>query len=437
MASSESSAAGALAGVHLRPPALPHVGLALAGGASEGAIYEIGALRALDEAIASHELGELGFFVGVSAGGFLSACLANGLSTAQMCRAIVKHEPGEHPFVPEIFFQPAVKEIATRLISTPRWLGSALWSYVTGREKRLLDALTVLARTLPVGVFDNDAVREYVHKIFSIKGRSDDFRKLHRHLAVVATDLESGESVRFGQPGWRHMPISKAVQATTALPGLYPPVEIDGRFYVDGILRKTMHASVALELGAKLVFCINPIVPIDTRPAVQRDLIKPGQLMRRGLASVMSQSVRAMIYSRMELGVRAYKTRYPDADVVLIEPARDDYENFFSNIFSFAARRAVCERAYHATRESLRQRRSELEPLFSKHGLVLDVDFLEDAEHDLWVSVDLPEASRQKAKPAAKAAKGKDEAPFEDPQDVLTDLSGLLDKVERWVATRR
>ena len=43
------------------------------------------------------------------------------------------------------------------------------------------------------------------------------------------------------------MPIALAVQASTALPGLYPPVEIDGRFYVDGVLHKTVHASVAFE----------------------------------------------------------------------------------------------------------------------------------------------------------------------------------------------
>ena len=90
-------------------PLSPPVGLALAGGAPGGAIYEIGALRALDEAILGLDLRDCGCFVGVSAGAFLGACLANGLSTAQQVRAVVKHEPGEHPFVPEMFFRPAVR----------------------------------------------------------------------------------------------------------------------------------------------------------------------------------------------------------------------------------------------------------------------------------------------------------------------------------------
>ncbi len=79
----------------------------------------------------------------------------------------------------------------------------------------------------------------------------------------MATELDSGRAVRFGDPGLDHVPISRAVQASTALPGLYPPVLIDGRHYVDGVLLKTMHASVALEKGADLVICVNPIVPVD------------------------------------------------------------------------------------------------------------------------------------------------------------------------------
>ena len=84
----------------------PRIGLALAAGAPEGAIYEIGALRALDEALEGVDLNRLYIYVGVSAGAFLCANLANNLTTAQMCRAIVSHEPGEHPFIPETFFTP-------------------------------------------------------------------------------------------------------------------------------------------------------------------------------------------------------------------------------------------------------------------------------------------------------------------------------------------
>lgn len=398
-------------------PLTSPVGLALAGGAPGGAIYEIGALRALDEAIVGLDLRDCGCFVGVSAGAFLGSCLANGLSTAQQVRAIVKHEPGEHPFVPETFFKPAVGELASRLLSTPRLLSVAVRDFVTRREKRLVDALTVLGQAVPVGIFDNDPIRDYVAKIFSIKGRTDDFNQLKRKLTVVATDLESGESMRFGHLGWPHVPISKAVQASTALPGLYPPVTIHGRNYVDGVLLKTMHASVALDAGAKLVFCINPLVPVDTRQAEQQNLLPPREVTRAGLPSVLSQTVRTLIHSRLRLGMRAYENRYPDADVILIEPPTDDFEDFFSNIFSFSSRRGVVERAYEATRKTLLQRQDELVPILERFGLGLDVAFLEDPSRNIWRGVGLPEMADS---PAGSAGS----------ETVVDDMHDMLDRLE-------
>ncbi len=406
---------------------VPPIGLALAGGAPGGAIYEIGAMRALDEAIDGFDLTQCGTYVGVSAGAFLTACLANGLRTDQQVRAIVKQDPGEHPFVPEIFFQPALKEIAKRVLKAPRLLAGALTAYATRREKRLLDALTVLGRSLPVGIFDNDPVRDYVSRIFSIKGRTDDFSQLASKLTVVTTDLESGESMRFGYSGWPHVPISVAVQASTALPGLYPPVEINGRHYVDGILLKTMHASVALEAGAELVFCINPLVPVDTRRAVQQNLLRAAPVTRRGLPTVLSQAVRTMIHSRMSLGLKAYRSSYPEADVVLLEPARDDYEDFFSNIFSFNSRRAVCEHAFDATRRDLLKRRAAIEPILERHGLRLNVDFLHNEQADVWSSVGLPELSD----------KAEVQENSETPISLGSDLEALLERVERLVAERK
>ncbi len=404
----------------------PPIGLALAGGAPGGAIYEIGAMHALDEALDGFDLTGCGAYVGVSAGAFLTSCLANGLKTDQQVRAIVKQEPGEHPFVPEIFFRPAFKEIGKRALQAPVLLAGALKAYVTRREKRLIDALTGLGRTLPVGIFDSDPVREYVASIFKLKDRTDDFNQLGCKLTVVTTDLESGEAMRFGHLGWAHVPISVAVQASTALPGLYPPVEINGRHYVDGILLKTMHASVTLEAGAELVFCINPLVPVDTRKAVQQNILRRAPVMRRGLPTVLSQTIRTMIHSRMSLGIRAYERLYPHADVILLEPPREDYEDFFSNIFSFSSRRSVCEHAYDATRRSLLARHEAITPILARHGLQLDLDFLHDETANVWTSVGLPEfATNGRGAPPEAAG---EESSFS------SELEALLERVEKLAA---
>ena len=390
------------------------VGLALAGGGPEGAIYEIGALCALEDAVEGLDLNALRVYVGVSAGAFIAACLANQLTAAQMARAIVKSEPGEHPFVPHTFLTPALRELARRGARLPRLFAEAMWAYDRHpRDHTLGEALTRLGRALPVGVFDNEPIRAYLEQIYTIKGRSDDFRRLRRKLVIVAADLESGQAVRFGEGRFAQVPISRAVQASSALPGLYPPVEVDGRHYVDGVLLKTLHTSVALQAGARLVLCINPIVPVDMVRAVSEGSYRNGHLVERGLPTVLSQTFRTLIHSRLEAGFATYERRYRGADVVLLEPPRDDYEMFFTNIFRFSARRAVADHAYRSTRRELRRRAVELGPVFARHGLRLRREALAHDGAGLWPRLGLPPAGGVR--------------------EILGDLERTLDRLEELV----
>ncbi|HHQ49301.1 MAG TPA: patatin family protein [Acidobacteria bacterium] len=368
----------------------PAIGLAMAGGGPQGAIHEIGAVMALHDAIEGLDVNDLEIYVGVSAGAFIAACLANKLTPAQMVRAIVKTEPGEHPFVPETFLTPALGEYVKSGFRVPKVFLESMWSYLRGRDDMtLVESLTRLARALPVGLFKNEPLRLYLERIYSIKGRTDDFRELDSQLIVIATDLDSGQAVRFGEPGFNHVPISKAVQASTALPGLYPPVVIDDRFYVDGVLLKTLHASVAFDEGAELVICLNPIVPVDTIRAVDLGIMRRGKLVDRGLPTVLSQTFRTLIHSRLVIGMEAYEERYADSDFILLEPRRDDYELFFTNVFSFNHRKRVCEHAYTCTLKQLRQRRRELEPILDRHGLALRHEVLEEEDRSVWESAGL------------------------------------------------
>jgi predicted acylesterase/phospholipase RssA len=379
------------------------VALALAGGGPAGSIYEIGAVRALDEALDGIDFNAIPIYVGVSAGAFISSCLANGLSTDQLCRAIVKHEPGEHPFVPETFLSPAFHHYAHSGARIPRLLLEAVRDLVAHPvDGSLSESLFRMSHALPVGLFDNRPIARYLHKIFSRPGRTDDFRRLRRKLFIVATDLDSGRAIRFGEPGLDHVPISTAVQASTALPGLYPPVEIDGRHYVDGVLLKTVHASIALDEGADLVICVNPIVPVDTIRSVEHGFTRSGRLADRGLPTVLSQTFRTIIHSRMGVGLATYEQRYADADVLVIEPRRDDYQMFFSNIFSFAKRKSVVEHAYHSTRVKLWRNRHRIGPILDRHGVALRTDILEDENRDLWKSVQLHRPRRASRLPLTR-----------------------------------
>jgi NTE family protein len=381
----------------------PRIGLAIAAGAPEGAVYEIGALRALDEALDGLDFNNLFIYVGVSAGAFLCANLANNLTTAQMCRAIVSGEPGEHPFTPETFLSPDLKGYLQSGLKVPKLVTEALWDWFTDRRSMtLLESFTQVSRALPVGLFDNEPIRTYLRKIYGMKGRTDDFRQLGKHLVVVATDLDSGQAARFGEPGLDHIPISQAVQASSALPGLYPPVEIEGRHYVDGVLLKTLHASVALEAGADLLICINPIVPVDTVRAMEEGVMKRStNLYDWGLPAVMSQTFRTIIHSRLEVGMASYRAKFKDSDVVLIQPQRDDYMMFFTNIFSFSERGAVCEYAYDSTRRYLLANFDSLAPILARHGVTLRRDVLEE-KRNLWEQVDLDRGQRPRASLSGK-----------------------------------
>ena len=95
----------------------------------------------------------------------------------------------------------------------------------------------------------------------------------------------------------------------------------------------------------------------------------------------------------MGVGLAAYEARYGDKDVLVIEPRRDDYNMFFSNVFSFANRKAVCEHAYDSTRQKLLRNRSRIEPILKRHGLRLRTEILE-ADRNLWDSVELNKKRR-------------------------------------------
>ncbi len=359
-------------------------GVALAGGGPLGAIYEIGALVALDEALSGLDLADCDVYVGVSSGSFIAAGLANGLTPQAMYRLFIETDAADDPFEPDLLMRPALGEYGRRLGSLPELFMSAARSYLEAPLSRgFFESFQRLARAIPAGLFDNSGIGAYLTELFSAPGRTNDFRKLRHKLFLVATDLDTGESVPFGKPGWDDVPIAQAVQASAALPGLFPPVEIAGRYYVDGALIKTLHASVALKEGVKLLLCVNPLVPFNAELAARQRSGKPSMLVDGGLPFVLAQTFRSIIYSRMQVGMGRYRREFPDADVVLFEPSRDDVEMFFTNVFSYAERERLSEHAYQRTRAELLRRYDELEPVLARHGIAIDQSALSDKRRTL------------------------------------------------------
>src|SRR5687768_13105651 len=92
----------------------PRIALALAGGGPLGAIYEIGALCALDEALRGLDFTALDHYVGVSAGGFIAAGLANGMAPRELCASFIENDGASEVFDPAWLMVPAYGEFARR-----------------------------------------------------------------------------------------------------------------------------------------------------------------------------------------------------------------------------------------------------------------------------------------------------------------------------------
>ena len=402
--------------------AAPRIGLAIAGGGPIGGMYELGALRALDEALDGIDLDQLDCYVGISSGAFLAAGLANRMSTAQMCRIFITGDSDDARFRPDIFLRPALQEYLQRAASLPRltmdWWRSLLFD---PQGAPWTDLVQRFGGLVPTGLFDNAEVERFLRDIFTRRGRSNDFRTLDATLYVVAVDLDSGEAVVFGKDGWDDVPISTAVQASAALPGLYPPVDVRGRHLVDGALRRTMHASLLLERDVDLLIGINPLVPFnaggddtsseDGAPDAARQ-----QLAQGGLPAVLSQTFRTLLQSRMQVGLARYAQQYPRIDQMVFEPNAFDGEMFHTNAFSFAARRRVCELAWRNTIDDLRQRADILRPMLTAHGITLRANVLEDDKRTLLDGL------------AAKPPRD---------TDTTARLRRALDDTERLLAARR
>lgn len=386
------------------------IGLAMAGGGPLGAFYQLGTLHALAECTEGLDLTQLHGYVGVSSGAIICACLANGLSTDDMIRAFfIEDASAEFPLSPGLLMRPAFGEYASRVANLPGLLGRSLAHWTREPFKQSWATLmSPLLEAIPTGVFDNRPFERYLRRLLTTGGRSNDFRSVGPMLRIVATDLNSGTEVRFGDPGLEAVPISEAIRASTALPGLYTPVTFGGRTYVDGALLRTINASVVLDKGADLVIAVNPLVTFDgTRAPATHDLAK------RGLPAVLSQTFRALIQSRMKIGMARYATLYPHADRLLFEPDRDDSAMFFANVFRYRDRCRLAEHAYQHTRADLRKS-SPLRSVLARHHIRLRNDRLGDTHRHFLTSTEL-------AASAETHTFGK--------------LSRTLDGLTRWIAS--
>lgn len=96
-------------------------------------------------------------------------------------------------------------------------------------------------------VFASSALARLICDHIDIEDLADADTELH----VLATDLRSGDAVRLSAG-----PVVDAVRASAAVPGLYPPVLVAGRYLVDGAVARQSGVEHAVHLGAQAIWVL-------------------------------------------------------------------------------------------------------------------------------------------------------------------------------------
>jgi NTE family protein len=89
-----------------------------------------------------------------------------------------------------------------------------------------------------------------------------------RRLLITAVDIETGEPTTFDRAGGA--PLVPAVTASTAMPGVYPPITVNGRRYMDGGIRSGTNADLAA--GARLLVVVEPLAHLFPRDLLTREI---------------------------------------------------------------------------------------------------------------------------------------------------------------------
>jgi len=350
------------------------IALVLAGGGITGAVYEIGALRAIDDLLVDRTVNDLDIYVGTSAGALVAAALANGLSPAAMLETFDGSDAERHALKRGHIFRSNRREFLRRTLDLPRVLAGA-WSHYFRHldDMTVVDMLWSLFEALPSGMYDMLALEQYVRGMLSGSDLCNRFEELTRNLYIIATDLDTGERVVFGDGEHRDVPISLAIAASSALPLLYKPVRVGDKDCVDGGLRGNASLDLAIEQGATLVICINPLVPYDNRDRDSIPFLGPdgGYLSEKGAQSIASQTLRILTHSSLHYHVKQLRRQHPEVDIILIEPRPSDHQMFFYNIMRYSARLTVARHGFESVTLDLAEDYPHYKEILARHGVPL------------------------------------------------------------------
>jgi NTE family protein len=220
------------------PPHRPRIGLVLSGGGARG-VAHIGVLKVLEE---QHV--PIDAIAGTSMGAVVGGLYASGL-TAREIESIMT----------SLNWQEAFRDLPPREDLTLRRKQedqNFLVKFPLGiRGGKVL---------LPKGLIQGQRLNQILRRLTLPVARITNFDELPTPFRALATDLETGDAVTLDSGD-----LTSAMRASMSAPGVFAPVERDGRLLVDGGISENLPVDIARAMGVDILIVVDVGSPLLTR----------------------------------------------------------------------------------------------------------------------------------------------------------------------------
>jgi predicted acylesterase/phospholipase RssA len=347
------------------------IALCLLGGGAMGAMFQIGALAALEDSLEGFQASSFDLFLGSSAGASVAAALAGGLPVQRIYRAFL--DPADVYFGLErghllrVDLAEWRRTVLSALVALRYGASSLLSGKTTEMPAKLSQELDRLYDSLPAGIFTLDGYERFLEDFFVRRGVPNAFSEMPRALRIVAHDLDSGEPVAFGSAGFDRVAITRACIASMAIPPLFSPVRLGDRHYISSGAAEVEQLELAVAEGADVVVVVRPMVAI-TASAVPTGHGERDSLRDKGMMWVFNQARRIGVQRSVDAAIT--RLRDAGAPLLVLQPNREDGILAMQNPASYDARRGMLEHAYRHTRAALARAFAERHPALDRAGFV-------------------------------------------------------------------
>ncbi len=207
----------------------PRIGLVLGGGGAKGAAH-VGVLKVLEECRVP-----IDFIIGTSMGSIVGGFYASGLSPQEMTAIM-----SETDWVDLFSDKPSESYLPLRL----KREDTRLMRFELGITKKGI--------ALPRGAIGGQKLEFMLKQLTMHVADVENFDQLRLPFRAVSTDLSTGEVVVMGEGS-----LPKAMRASMSIPGVFPPMELDGRILVDGYVVNNVPVEVAQQMGADILIGVD------------------------------------------------------------------------------------------------------------------------------------------------------------------------------------